>query len=178
MTDPLRGVDQLSTQELLGLYGGILDELHARGVVRSRNAPAGDLAETLSALAYRGSLAPASAKSWDVLAGDGRKIQVKCRVSHPTRRGGSFSPFRSDGFDACVFVVLACDYEVSSAIEVPMAGVFQIAQNAAWVNGVRVRVGHDLIAVAGAVNLTAAFLDAMATVNASSSGHPLATRGR
>ena len=60
-------LEHMSTRALLRLYSEILTELLQRGVVRSRNAPAGDLAEWLVARAYGGKLAPPSAKSWDVL---------------------------------------------------------------------------------------------------------------
>ena len=48
----------------MNLSGDItnLDELNDRKAVRSRNAPAGDLAETLAALAYDAELAPKSSR--------------------------------------------------------------------------------------------------------------------
>lgn len=79
---PTPHIPDAPTQELLRLYAQILTELLRRGVVRSRNAPAGDLAELLVARAYSGDLAPLSEKSWDVDAG-GRKLQVKSRVIDP-----------------------------------------------------------------------------------------------
>ena len=59
----------------------MLSELRARGVIRTLNAPSGDLAETLTERAYQSELAPNSEKSWDVRAADGRFLQVKSRVS-------------------------------------------------------------------------------------------------
>src|SRR4051812_33274503 len=96
-----------SSRELLHLYASILTELTDRGVVRSRNAPAGDLAECLVMRAYEGDLADRSVKSWDVRSSDGRLLQVKCRVLRKDDRSTQFfSPFRSWDFDAAVFVVL------------------------------------------------------------------------
>ncbi|WP_460707211.1 hypothetical protein [Myceligenerans halotolerans] len=42
-------IERESTSRLLAAYAEILAELRRRGVVRSANAPAGDLAETLVA---------------------------------------------------------------------------------------------------------------------------------
>jgi hypothetical protein len=67
----------LTVRALLRLSAAIVTELNSRGVVRSRNAPAGDLAESLVAKAYQGKFAEPSVKSWDVQAA-GRKLQVKC----------------------------------------------------------------------------------------------------
>lgn len=166
-------LDDLSTRGLLELYGGILDQLKSRGVVRSRNAPAGDLAETLAVIAYEGSLAPVSMKSWDVLAGDGRRIQVKCRVRSVARRGGVFSPFRSTDFEAGVFVVLNEDYSIASAIEVPVTGVVEIARSTPWVNGDRVTLSQDLRSVTGARDLTEKFMQALEAVDRASVTAPI-----
>ena len=48
------------TRTLLRVYAATLTELVRRGVVRTRNAPAGDLAELLVARAYGGEMAPNS----------------------------------------------------------------------------------------------------------------------
>lgn len=95
----------MSSRALLQTHARILTELVDRGVTRSRNAPAGDIAEFLVRAAYAGELAPPSEKSWDVRASDGRKLQVKCRLVTLGDKGRQqYSPFRSWGFDACVFI--------------------------------------------------------------------------
>jgi hypothetical protein len=55
-------VGSLTVRELLRLSARIVTELISRDVVRSRNAPAGDLAEYLVAKAYHGQFAKASAE--------------------------------------------------------------------------------------------------------------------
>lgn len=156
--DPVRSVQRSSTVALLRLYGAILDELLHRGVVRSRNAPAGDFAEHLALIVYGGELAPPSAKSFDLRAKDDRRVQVKCRVVRPKQSGGNYSFLRSWEFDVCVFVQLSfVDYGVVSAVEVPRAGVESLAQVSAHVNGARVRLTDDLLQVQGAVDRTADF---------------------
>ncbi len=147
---------QLSSRELLRLYADLLTELMRREVVRSRNAPVGDLAELLVARAYRGELAPRSEKSWDVRV-EGRRLQVKARlVVNGARSSQVYSPFRSWDFDACVFVLLdAYTYEVRQAVELPASAVQDIAKEVAWVRGYRISTAIDLYALVGSVDRTA-----------------------
>lgn len=135
----------MTPRELLSLYSRILTELIARRVVWSRNAPAGDYAELLVAEAFGGVIAKASAKSWDVRVGE-RLLQVKCRVIEPgSTKSQTFSPFRSFGFAACVFVVLnASTYEVTWARQVDQADVEAASSLSAWVAGRRVTVKQVL----------------------------------
>lgn len=153
-----KDLTQWSTSRLLRSYLAILEELLRRGVIRTRNAPAGDLAERVVALAYSGELAPNSEKSWDVRANDGRLLQVKSRVIFPgAHKSQVFSPFRSYEFDACVFVLFdGRNYEISQAIEVPRQSVMDIARRSEWVAASRVRVFADLIAAPGARDVTEA----------------------
>ncbi|NLP84171.1 hypothetical protein HF576_09935 [Microbacterium sp. CFH 90308] len=96
----------LSVRELLASYVAVLDELTRRGVIRTRNSPLGDLAETLAERAYGGTLAPNSQKSYDVLTMDNRRIQVKARlVDRLDKRTQNFSAFRSWDFDSAVFLL-------------------------------------------------------------------------
>jgi hypothetical protein len=154
-------VRSLTARELLRLSARVVTELKSRGVVRSRNAPAGDLAEYLVAKAFHGELAAASEKSWDVQARD-RKLQVKCRLVDPdSRRYESFSPFRSWAFDACIFITLDCHtYDVVQAVEIPTAIVKAIAQETRWVNGHRVSVRQIAGPIEGARDVTDLIRDA------------------
>ena len=153
-----------STADLLRLYGTILDELRLRDVVRSRNAPAGDVAEHLTRIVYGGELAPPSAKSWDVRAADGRLVQVKCRVIRPGQ-AGNYSFFRSYAFDVCVFIQLdSSSYAVASAVEVPVATVESRARASTHVNGSRLSLGGRLVELPGAVDRTAEFRQAFETL--------------
>ena len=146
-----------STLQLLRLYADILTELVRRGVVRSRNAPAGDLAEWIAAALYDGTLAPPSEKSWDVLAADGRVVQVKARmIADGDQRSHVYSPFRSWDFDVCLFLVLdAHTYDVVRAVEVPAGSVKAAAKEVKHVNGFRIGTKMRLLELDGAVDLTA-----------------------
>ena len=135
----------MSVGELLDTYSGILDELRNRSLIRTKNAPVGDLAEYAASIAYAGTLERNSAKSDDLLAGDGRRVQVKVRNVVPsTSPSQTFSAIRSDGYDVCLFV-LVTDNSVTLAKEwstedVKMDGRFQ-----AHTTSVTVRVGKVLV---------------------------------
>jgi hypothetical protein len=148
-----------TTHELLGQYAGILRELRDRGFIRTLNAPAGDLAETLAARAYSGDLAPNSEKSWDVTAGDGRLLQVKSRViaANALSKPIQFSVFRSWNFDAAIFIVFAAEtYEILAAYEVPANAVRERAIASGWVGGHRLTLSlTGLSALPGCVDVTA-----------------------
>lgn len=95
-----------SVRELLAGYAATLDELNARGVVRTRNPPLGDLAETLAVRTYGGVLAANSAKSYDLVTVDGTTVQVKARLlERADKRPQAFSAFRSFNFDVALFLL-------------------------------------------------------------------------
>lgn len=154
-------LQRLTSRELLRTYAATLTILLERGIVRTRNAPAGDLAERLVADAYGGTLAPNSAKSHDVLTADGRRLQVKCRVLADPR-AQVFSVFRSWDFDACVFVRFdPVTYNVLQGYELPVATVRAMARESAWVKGSRVAVRTPFHQIPGAVDVGAALQRAL-----------------
>lgn len=110
--DDIGGEDEtplahLSVGDLLDTYTDVLAELRTRHLVRTNNAPIGDLAEFCAAMVYDGLLAPNSEKSYDLAAADGRKVQVKVRLVRPGMASGAvFSPIRSFDFDLCAFLVI------------------------------------------------------------------------
>ena len=147
---------RLTTRGLLRLYADILTELVRRGVVRSRNAPAGDLGEHLVHRAYGGELGGRSEKSWDVRAADGRLLQVKTRLLAAGDRGSHvYSPFRSFDFDACIFLIFdAHTYDLVQAVEVPAESVRTVAKPVPHVNGHRIGTRMPLHTLPGAVDCT------------------------
>lgn len=107
MSDPVMA-SKASVGDLLSGYARILAELRRRGVVRSVNAPAGDYAEWLCARALDARLVDNfSVKSHDLILADGRRVQVKARVTSEPPRAGQLqtSPFRSWDFDVAAFVM-------------------------------------------------------------------------
>lgn len=142
--------EALSVRELLTLMRRALVELRARGVVRTDNSPLGDVAEHVVRAAFGGTLAVNSGKSFDLVDGNGRRVQVKSR-SILTNRPGSqlFSPFRSFDFDIAVFLVFDRDsMDLLKAVEVDAAAVRSAAVYKSHVNGWTIGVGKVLSAEA------------------------------
>ncbi len=158
---------RLTSRDLLRLYADILTELVRRRVVRSRNAPAGELGEYLVHVAYGGDLTPASEKSWDVRAADGRLLQVKTRlIADGDHKSHVYSPFRSWDFAACVFLIFdAHTYDLIRAVEVPVGAVRDRARENTHVNGFRISTRTPLLALAGAVDCTDRLAAALAELD-------------
>lgn len=147
-----------SSQDLFAFYRATLTELLARGVIRTRNAPAGDYAEYLVSLAFGGALAPNSAKSWDILAPTGERLQVKCRVVSEPLKGRAqrqLGVFRTFDFDLLVIVLLSdVDYHVVRAVSLPQAVVEPLAVRYDYSNGYTVYATDDVLNHAEAVDVT------------------------
>lgn len=138
----------LGIGELLALSRRILAELRRRGVIRSGNAPAGDYAELLVQRATSGELAPNSQKSWDVVARDGERLQVKARVvTDPRVRGErQLSVFRSWDFDAAVVVLFDDEFRVWRAARLPVETLQAAERFVQHVSGYRVLATDELLA--------------------------------
>jgi hypothetical protein len=130
--------------QLIGTYASILEELRKRGLIRTNNAPVGDLAEYAASIVYDGVLAPNSEKSYDLIASDGRRIQVKVRNIRPeTSPSATFSVIRSFEFDACIFVLIdTVNDRVQGAFEWTAAEVQDFGVHREHTNGIAIRVAQ------------------------------------
>jgi hypothetical protein len=137
----------MPTSALLALYGSILAELRARDIVRSQNPPAADYAEWLVWKAFGGTLAPKSAKGWDVRTDDGTHLQVKARVLADAafNRSVQLSFVRSWTFDQLAVVFFRSDYSVGRAVLLPTQVVRDSARRAAYVSGDKVVITSELL---------------------------------
>ncbi|GAA3339128.1 hypothetical protein GCM10017714_13360 [Curtobacterium pusillum] len=110
---------ELTVRQLLASSVAVIDELLRRELIRTRNAPLGDLAESLALRAYGGTLAPNSEKSYDLLTPDGTRVQVKARMVQPSdARPQAFSAVRSWDFDLALFMLFdAGTYDLTWARE-------------------------------------------------------------
>ncbi|KFF58223.1 hypothetical protein JF66_20155, partial [Cryobacterium sp. MLB-32] len=137
-------LNRLTVGELLDTYSGILEELLDRGLIRTKNAPVGDLAEYAASVAYAGKLEKNSAKSYDLLTSDGRRVQVKVRnVGLSTSPSQIFSAIRSNGYDLLLFI-LVTENRVTLAKEWSPAEVEKHGRFSAHTNSVIVTVGKVL----------------------------------
>jgi hypothetical protein len=112
--------ETLTNAELLALSGGALAELRGRGVVRTANAPAGDLAERLVADAMGGELAHNSQK---------------------------VSAFRSWDCESVMFVLFDPMYRVRAAALVPSAVVREHSSHVEFTASDRVFASDSMLAL-------------------------------
>lgn len=87
----------MTLADLLALRNAIDLKISERGHIRTASSLAGELMERAVADAYRGSLVQVGLKSVDVIAGDGRRVQVKTRsLPAGQLRHWAFSDFNFD----------------------------------------------------------------------------------
>ena len=158
--------EQTSTPELLTQYAATLVELRRRGVLRTNNAPLGDYAEWLLHRALGGALADStSAKSYDLILEDGRRVQIKARlVSEPPTRGQlQTSPFRSWDFDLAALMLFHSDsYAPALAVLAPVQILRHHARHRQHVNGDVVFIRPPLITAPGVTDITGVVVTAHA----------------
>ena len=144
-----------SVAELLSVYRSVLDELKRRSIIRTLNAPTGDLAELLVANALEGSLAPNSEKSFDVSVSDGRLIQVKSRMIVSGKRGErQLSTIRSWDFSHLAVVLFASDYSISKAVLIPVEIAHDLASEDRHVRGNRLMATDSFFEIDGVEDIT------------------------
>lgn len=141
---------RLSNAQLLKYSSLSLAELRRRGVVRTGNAPAGDLAERLVADAMGGRLGGNSQKSWDVCVdSDGKLqlVQVKARVVTDLHDRGQrqLSAIRSWGCDSVMIVLFDGTYGVRRASLLATADVQLEARRNEYVGADRVLATDHLL---------------------------------
>jgi hypothetical protein len=117
-------IEDMGDADLLRHFGDVMTELRDRKLVRSANNPVADLAESLVADYYGGTVSDnKSEKSYDVAVGDDR-LQVKgIRMTQKGRT--TLSAIRSHAFTALVAVVFEPDFTPREALYVPLEVVQQ-----------------------------------------------------
>jgi hypothetical protein len=118
--------------DLLIHYKGILAELTRRRLVRTKNAPVGDLADKCAAEVYRGTLEPTAHAAFALTAQDGRRVQVRCRhwsETYPLSR--RFSTIASLEFDVCLFLLVDGDNVLQASEWLPE----DIREKGQWLKG-------------------------------------------
>jgi len=115
-----------SVNELLALYGQIMDELRERGVVRTGNSPVGDYGELLFARAFGWTLEGNSSAGHDAVDADGLRYQIKARRLQTAKGSRQLSAIRrleERTFDHVAAVLLDGNFKVLRAIIIPYAVV-------------------------------------------------------
>lgn len=126
--------DQIHTctvSELLALHATTLDELRARKIVRSANAPGGDYAELLFTRAFGWTRTENSAAGYDATDWSGRRYQIKSRRLSSANGSRQLSALRrlpDQHFDYLAAVLFEKDYKASKAAIIPHETVVALAR--------------------------------------------------
>src|SRR4051794_13635437 len=105
-----------TTPELLADWSAVMHELRERGVIRTNNNPAGDIAEAVVASHYRGERGSFSQAGWDVKTPVGERIQVKALRQTPTAKRRNLSPIRDRNYDSLLIVIFDEDFGVTEGL--------------------------------------------------------------
>ena len=130
-------VEKSRVSDLLRMQAAALRELNRRGVLRTFNSPAGDLAEYLFCRAFSWDRADNSQKGFDATDGV-RRFQIKGRWMHSPNTSRQLSAIRNpEAFDALAAVLFDRDYGVFRAAVIPRIVVGSRLKHSAHTNSWR-----------------------------------------
>jgi hypothetical protein len=150
-------LSSLAVPELLTLHSRIAEELRARGITRSANSPAGDLAEYLFCKAFGWNQATNSVAHIDAIGQDGCRYQIKARRMTRHNKSRQLSALRNlDGghFDFLAGILFAEDYRVFRAAIIPHAVVLARASFVERTNSHRFLLHDDVWDAPGVRDVT------------------------
>ncbi len=146
-----------SLSQLLVLHVLISEELRKRGVVRSGNAPTGDLAEYLFCQAFGWTQAPKSQKGFDATSKDGIRYEIKGRRlsnrdRYPSREVSAIRDL--EAFDFLAAVLFDYYYQVERAALIPAAVVKDRSTYVAHDNKYKFMLRDDVWDIPGVQDVT------------------------
>jgi hypothetical protein len=153
-------LDHASVRELLSAYANIMDQLRARGVVRSSNNPVADYCESLVARALKLKASKRSNKGCDAVdESDGKKYEIKGRRitrHNPSTQLSVIRDLDSCNFDYLVGVLFDDNFSVTHAHRIP----YEVVKDAAgdrreYVNGWIIHLRPSLWERSGVLDITA-----------------------
>lgn len=125
------GITALSTVELLQSYAAIINELRARGVMRTKNNPVADYSEWLVSNALGLELERNSRAGYDAVGPDNTRYEIKGRRITPDNRSTQLSAIRNleaKSFDFLIGIIFEADFSIKFAAKVPQTVVGEIAR--------------------------------------------------
>jgi len=158
-----------SVQGLLRCYGGILDELIRRDIIRTYNSPIGDYAEWLVADKLGLKLNDNSNIGCDAIGPTGTRYQIKARwlqAPSSSRQISTIRGLEDAHFDFLIAVLFAKDCSVAAAYRIPHHHIAGFSRFVPRVNGHNLLVQGDLLNADGVADITALFAPQRATVSA------------
>lgn len=147
-------LQKMTISQLLRHHVEIADELQRREVVRSGNAPTGDLAEYLFVTAFGWQIAGPSQKGFDATDGS-RRYQIKARRDYGQSGARQLSSIRNlDGFDYLAVLIFDRWYRVSVAAILPVSIVADQASYVDYTASYRFYFKDELLKLPGVIDVT------------------------
>jgi len=146
-----------STPALLRYFADILDELKARGVIRTRNNPVADYAEWLVSQRLSVTLMGNSASGYGAKSADGIRFQIKSRRLDPTNGSRQLSVIRNlpaREFDYLIGVLFDREFAVTEAYKIPHSVVAAFAKFSKHQNGHILMLQGGVLNAPGVENVT------------------------
>jgi len=145
----------LSVSDLLKTHTGVLDELRARGILRSANNPTGDYSEWLFCRSFGWEQAANSVKGYDATNAEGSRFQIKGRRLHQHNTSRQLSAIRDlAGFDVLAGVLLDAEFGVARAALIPSSVVRDRSTFTKHTNSHRFLLREDIWDAAGVKDVT------------------------
>jgi len=150
----------MSSIELMNVYGKIIDELKLRNVVRTYNSPVGDYAEWLVTQKMGYKLEINSNKGYDAIDDEGRRYQIKSRwetedtPSKKTRQLNVIRNYESCEFDYLIMVIFDKHFCVKEAYVTPHSIIKQYSKYQKHQNGYIVYAQGAILADKQTKNIT------------------------
>lgn len=149
--------DGSGIRSLLRMHSSIGNELRARGICRTANNPAGDVAEHLFSVSFGWTLEGNSQAGYDAVCKDLGRIQIKCRrvtPDNPSRQAGDIRDLDGKKFDWLAGVVFNGDWDIVLAMLIPHALVVKRAIPIAHSRSSRIYLREDWLSLEAVVDVT------------------------
>jgi hypothetical protein len=154
--------------QLLAEYGGILDELRRREIVRSTNNPLSDYAELLFCNAFNWTRAGTSSSGYDATDAQGVRYQIKGRRLAPLNASRQMSAIRNlekTPFDHLAGLLVDKGFQVIRAAIVPIGVVRAQSKHQAHTNSWRFLLRDEIWNLAGVRDVTRELTTAAAAID-------------
>jgi hypothetical protein len=156
-----------TVSQLLSNYAAILEELRARGVVRTSNNPLSDYGELLFCRAFGWTLASNSAAGHDAKCQDGVRYQIKARRMTKYNGSRQLSALRNldkDPFDQLAGVLVDAEFRVIKAVLVPVEIVRVRSKHIEHTNSWKFMLTDDVWKLPGVLDVTEPLRHAATTI--------------
>lgn len=143
--------------KLLKDYAEVIDKLRATKVIRSKNNPAGDYAESLAMKAFSLSPCPKSQKGFDAFD-ENYRYEVKARritADNGSRQLSAIRKIDDRHFDFVIAILFQWDFTVYRAAKIPYQIVKDFARHKPHTNSANFTLSNSVWDIDGVEDVTA-----------------------